>query len=84
MNTQFEYSVLQYKHSPSLGEAINIGLLFSFPRENKIHFVIGNTNRLKCVYPNFDTSIFNKRASFTKVGKSWQLVLLTFTMFVSS
>lgn len=60
MNEQFIYSVLQYKHSLALGESLNIGVLFSFPNENKIYFVAGNTQRLKCVYPNFDSVIFTK------------------------
>ena len=60
MNKQFTYSVLQYKHSLALGEALNIGVLFSFPEEEKVYFIPGNTQRVKCVYPNFDTTIFHR------------------------
>jgi hypothetical protein len=64
MNNQFIYSVLQYRHSLALGEALNIGVLFSFPSENKFYFVSGNTQRVKCAYPNFDTTIV------TRINKS--------------
>src|SRR5438034_1829686 len=68
------YSVLQYKHSLVLGESLNIGIIFSFPDDNTIFFVTGNQQRVKNVYPNFDSSIYNsisksisnKLASYSK------------------
>lgn len=53
------YSILQYKHSLVLGEAVNIGVIFSFPEDNQIYFVAGNTKRVKSIYPHFDSGIFN-------------------------
>jgi hypothetical protein len=60
MNNEFIYSILQYRHSLALGESLNIGVLFSFPEENKVVFIPGNTQRVKCVYPTFDATIFTK------------------------
>lgn len=59
MSTTFSYSVLQYKHSLILGEAINVGILFEFPVEQKVEFVAGNGHRLKAIYPDFDQYIYN-------------------------
>lgn len=59
MNATFTYSVLQYHHSLWLGEAINVGILFQFPREEKIEFVAGNAYRLKAIYPDFDQTVYN-------------------------
>lgn len=59
MNASFTYSLLQYRHSLWLGEAINVGILFQFPREEKIEFVAGNAHRLKAIYPDFDQTVFN-------------------------
>jgi len=67
MNQTFNYSVLQYRHSQALGEALNIGLIFSFPDEKKFHFIAGNTQRVKCVYPNFDSTIFTKITKNIKI-----------------
>lgn len=59
MNGYFTYSVLQYKHSLTLGEALNVGILFYFPEENHFDFVCGNGYRAKAIYPDFDNSLFN-------------------------
>lgn len=59
MKTEFTYSILQYRHSLALGEALNVGVLFVFPETQKIEFVYGNASRVKSVYPNFDTAYFN-------------------------
>jgi hypothetical protein len=59
MPTPFTYSILQYRHSLVLGEAINVGILFQFPDEEKFEFVSGNAYRLKAIYPDFDQSVYN-------------------------
>lgn len=60
MNKQLIYSILQYKHSPVLGEAINVGVLFYFPDEKrKLHFHITDATRIKPIYRDFDTRYFN-------------------------
>lgn len=63
MNKHFSYSILQYKHSISLGEILNVGILFHFPESNlgngKLYFVYGNGHRAKSIYPNFNNSLFN-------------------------
>ncbi|NJK96580.1 MAG: DUF3037 domain-containing protein [Bacteroidales bacterium] len=60
MNKQLIYSILQYKHSPVLREAINIGILFYFPdQEKKIHFHFTDATRLRSIYKDFDIRYFN-------------------------
>lgn len=60
MNKQLIYSILQYKHSPVLGEAINVGVLFYFPGEVKnIYLHITDATRLKLIYKDFDPRYFN-------------------------
>lgn len=63
MNKHFSYSILQYKHSLTLGEVLNVGVLFHFPSSehtrDHIEFVFGNGYRAKSIYPHFDTSLFN-------------------------
>jgi len=56
----FSYSILQYKHSLLLNEAINVGILFAFREDEFLHFESGNLSRIKLIYPNFDTSLVNK------------------------
>ncbi|HXB92280.1 MAG TPA: hypothetical protein VNU72_08320 [Puia sp.] len=58
MNNQFIYSILKYQHSQLLGESINLGVLFSFDEGKKVHFTAGNPQRVKSVYPSFDSAIF--------------------------
>jgi hypothetical protein len=57
MSKHILYSVLQYRHSVVAGEALNLGILFSFPHDKLIKFVIGNLQRIKCAYPDFDTKL---------------------------
>src|SRR5688572_9077994 len=59
MNKNFTYSLLQYHHSLVLGEAINVGILFQFPEEERVEFVSGNATRLKAIYPDFDLTVYN-------------------------
>lgn len=59
MTIPFTYSVLQYKHSLALGEAINVAILFQFPTEENLQFVAGNSHRVKAIYPDFDPTVYN-------------------------
>jgi len=59
MNKYIIYSILQYKHSLSLGEILNVGILFYFPEERQFEFTYGDSTRLKAVYPDFNASLFN-------------------------
>jgi Protein of unknown function (DUF3037) len=59
MTIPFTYSVLQYKHSLALGEAINVAILFQFPAAEKLQFVAGNAYRVKAIYPDFDQTVYN-------------------------
>lgn len=59
MNTYFTYAVLQYRHSLVFDEALNVGILFYFPQDQKLTFVSGNTSRAKHLYPEFDTVLIN-------------------------
>lgn len=60
MNKQLIYSILQYKHSPVLREAINIGVLFYFPDETrKLYFHLTDAKRLRSIYEDFDNKYFN-------------------------
>lgn len=60
MTNYFTYSLLQYRYSAALQESLNIGLVFHFPSEGKFHFVAGDINRIKTVYPNFDRSLISQ------------------------
>lgn len=57
MGKFFIYSVLQYKHSLSLKEILNVGVLFYFPDQQKIEFVSGGFSRIKGAYPTVDTHL---------------------------
>lgn len=59
MKETFSYSILQYKHSLLLREAVNVAILFSFPAQARLHFVAGNSYRVKSIYPDFDQGSFN-------------------------
>ncbi|MBS1601933.1 MAG: DUF3037 domain-containing protein [Bacteroidetes bacterium] len=59
MTAPFAYSVLQYKHSLVLGEAINVAVLFQFPAAERVEFVAGTSYRLKAIYPDFDPVAYN-------------------------
>jgi hypothetical protein len=60
MKKEFKYSILQYKHSQLLKEAVNVGLLLYFPTEQRIEFVLGNAARIKTLYPDFNLAFFHK------------------------
>ena len=64
MSLHFTYCLLQYKHSPVLKEAINIGIVFLFPNEkiskDSLHFAHGNAFRAKSIYPDFDNYLVNE------------------------
>lgn len=59
MNKYIIYSILQYKHNLSLGEILNVGILFYFPEEKQFEFSHGDATRLKAVYPDFNSSLFS-------------------------
>jgi len=72
----FTYSILQYKHSLLLKEAINVGIIFIFHNEKQIRFVYDDTSRVRCAYPNFDAKIFNNTLRYIdkkvqKIGSSF-------------
>jgi hypothetical protein len=53
MNKRFLYNILQYKYSPILNEAVNIGVLFYFPDEQKkLYFIDSGISRVKALYGN--------------------------------
>lgn len=55
MNTNFSYSVLKYRHSILLNEILNVGLLFYFPNEKRIHFSYpSKLNRISHLYENIN------------------------------
>jgi len=67
MNKQLKYSILQYQHSPILGEAINVGVLFYFPGEQKkIYLHITDATRIKPIYKDFDANYFKTILSILK------------------
>lgn len=50
---QYIYSVLQYKHSQTLGEVLNIGVLIYVPSIKRLYFIYPQKlNRLRCTYPH--------------------------------
>lgn len=54
------YSILQYKYSPILNEAVNIGVLFYFPdEEKKLYFIDSGTSRVKALYGDINKKYFN-------------------------
>lgn len=59
MKKYFTYSILQYKHTLTLGEILNVGILFHFHDENRFEFAYGGYSRLKSIYPDFDAPFFN-------------------------
>jgi hypothetical protein len=75
MNNYFTYILLQYKHSLSLGEVLNVGILFYFEDENRFEFVTGTGTRAKSIYPDFDVALFNayQKAISEKVKKQVDL-----------
>jgi hypothetical protein len=59
MKKQFTYSILQYRHSIALAEALNVGILFAFPNESRYEFIYSNGNRLKLIYADFDGGLYS-------------------------
>jgi len=52
-NNFYKYSILRYKHSPFLGESINIGLLIYFSNTCNFSFSYSkNLSRIKYIYDN--------------------------------
>jgi hypothetical protein len=41
-----------------LGESLNVGILFYFPDDNSFELAVGDTSRVKAVYPNFSSSLY--------------------------
>lgn len=67
MNKQLIYSILQYKHSPILGKAINVGVLYYFPGEEKrLYLHITNATRIKHIYKDFNPKYFSSILSLIK------------------
>jgi hypothetical protein len=61
MNKRFLYSILQYKYSPILNEAVNVGVLFYFPdKPKKLYFIDSGISRVKALYGdgNIDKKYF--------------------------
>ena len=57
MNTSFTYTILRYVHSQTLGEVFNVGILFSFPNQEKLVFKYPvSLARLKGLYRRFSES----------------------------
>jgi hypothetical protein len=59
MGTPFTYSVLQYRHSLLLCEAINAAVLFHFPAADRVEFVAGDARRVRAIYPDFDQAVYD-------------------------
>jgi len=60
MNTDyFTYSILCYKHSITLGESLNVAILFYFPEVKQFIFANGDSTRAKAIYPDFNTPSYN-------------------------
>src|SRR5271155_1469888 len=70
MNNQFTYNILRYQRSQLSGESVNVGLLFSFGGERGYHFVTGNLQRAKTLFPEFDSVLFQAIAEdiFEKIS----------------
>ena len=57
MNTPFTYTILRYIHSQVLGEVFNVGILFSFPNQEKLVFKYPESlTRVKGLYRCFSES----------------------------
>ena len=55
MNALFEYSLLKYVHAISLGEGLNVGILFYFPEEKRLVFRHPvQEKRIKNAFPSVD------------------------------
>ncbi len=70
MKKRFLYNILQYHHSLILNESINIGILFVFPDDNIVQYIPGNIERVKLIYPNFNSVIVDRviKGIFNKIS----------------
>lgn len=77
MKNIFQYTILQYIHTPYLGENLNIGILFYFPEIDKFVFKHPeNIQRIKNSYNNFEDKLIKKYLKeFTKIAKDLKSVL---------
>lgn len=75
MSKYFIYSVLQYKHSLSLKEILNVGVLFYFPEEQKIEFVSGGFSRVKGAYPMVNTHLLKSYIKEIEIKLTQQIDL---------
>ena len=73
MENKYIYSLLKYKHSPLLGESLNLGLLVYFTNENRLHFLYSkNLSRVKSVYSNIPEKII--RNYLREIGNRIELL----------
>ena len=73
MENKYTYSLLKYKHSPLLGESLNLGLLVYFTNENRLHFLYSkNLSRVKSVYSNIPEKII--RNYLREIGNKIELL----------
>lgn len=73
MENKYIYSLLKYKHSPLLGESLNLGLLVYFTNENRLHFLYSkNLSRVKSVYSNIPEKII--RNYLREIGNKIELL----------
>jgi hypothetical protein len=72
MNALFEYSLLKYVHSISLGEGLNVGILFFFPESGKLIFKASSFDkRVKGAFPSADIlEIKSRLQSFAHTTKA--------------
>ncbi len=60
MNNLPKYSLLKYVHSEYLGEEIVLGILFVFPKHQKVHFSYPKSlKRINGLYSDFNIRIIN-------------------------
>lgn len=60
MTKNFAYCILHYKHSVCLTELINVGILFYFPDDNLLKFVVGDLRRVKKIYQNVSIQLLKE------------------------
>ncbi len=59
--TEYTFSVLQYRHDAWIGEALNVGVLMSAPDAGFLEMKVRTTNsRLAQAYPDLDTKGFQQ------------------------
>ncbi|MEM9075437.1 MAG: DUF3037 domain-containing protein [Bacteroidota bacterium] len=56
----YTYSILRYRHSPFIGESLNLGLLVFFFDENQFYFRYPNkVNRIKSIYDDISERVIS-------------------------